>query len=319
MVEISVVNADIMNRPCDLLVLKHADGFYGVDEKISQRINFSADVPEGSYAFTRGRGIEARKVLYLGVGPLENFRYEKIRTFGARALEIAANGTGTTQTICSPVHGPGYGLDDKEAFLSLIGGLYDAIESARIPSSLRSIEIVEHNPGRAQRFQRLLDELHNRVRPKTMHGAEGPDTTLSSFGAASERKWKVFVAMPFAEKYSDVWDIAIQEACTASGLVCERIKEQAYVGDILQEIRKRVNSSNGLLALLDGANPNVFLELGYAWALGKPTVLMASSSGKLPFDVQGQKCLMYKSIADLREQLTRELKSLHQQGIFNRK
>jgi nucleoside 2-deoxyribosyltransferase len=105
----------------------------------------------------------------------------------------------------------------------------------------------------------------------------------------------------------------------AADLVCERIAEAAFTGDIVQQIRNRVASSSGLLAVLDDANPNVYLELGYAWGLNKPTILMAKDhiDKKLPFDVQGQKCLLYKSIADLRTKLSHELKALKQQGEFD--
>ena len=168
------------------------------------------------------------------MGDLGDFRYEKIRAFASRALEIAASESGNTQTICSPVHGPGYGLDYKEAFLSLVGGFYDAIESGTIPSDLHSIEVVELNPTLAKRFKQLLGELQNREPPASKNGypkkmasikvpvgSVGRHSNLSSFGAGSERKLKVFVAMPFADQYSDVWEIAIQEACAATGIVCE--------------------------------------------------------------------------------------------------
>jgi hypothetical protein len=330
MVEISVQNSDIMLRPCDLLILKHAEGFYGVDGAVSQKLSFSSDVQDGQYVFAKGRGIEATRVLFIGVGPLQDFRYEKIRSFASRSLGIAATLESPVRTICSPVHGPGYGLDDKEAFLSLIAGFDDAIRTAKIPKGLRSIEVVEQNSARARRFQRLLNQLPNDKNPRRQRETlesffvdvstgNGSNDDLSSFGARSEKKRKLFVAMPFAEAHSDVWEIAIQEACMAADLVCERIAEAAFTGDIVQQIRNRVASSSGLLAVLDDANPNVYLELGYAWGLNKPTILMAKDhiDKKLPFDVQGQKCLLYKSIADLRTKLSHELKALKQQGEFD--
>jgi hypothetical protein len=45
MVELAVVAADITERPCDLLLLKHANGFYGVDEMVSELLGFRAEVP----------------------------------------------------------------------------------------------------------------------------------------------------------------------------------------------------------------------------------------------------------------------------------
>ena len=84
--------------------------------------------------------------------------------------------------------------------------------------------------------------------------------------------------MPFAPEHSDVWEIAIQESCQNAQIVCERVDKQAYVGDILSEVVSRLKIANGVLALLDDANPNVFLEIGFAWGAGKPTVLIAKTA-----------------------------------------
>jgi hypothetical protein len=327
MVELVVVTADVKARPCDLLLLKHADGFYGVDAIISECLGFAAQVPEGEAAFLLGRNIEARKVLYIGVGSLSSFRYSQIRAFGRKALELAARGSGQTRIICTPLHGPGYGLDEREAFLSLVGGFLDGIESGRFPKDLSRIEIVEINARRASRLKIILSEFMTDAsgaenRRVAEDGAEifslaGSHRHLSSFGVESERKTKLFVAMPFAPEHSDVWEIAIQESCQTAGIICERVDKEAYTGDILSQIRTRLGNGNGVLALLNDANPNVFLEIGFAWAKGKPTVLIAKTGTQLPFDVRGQKCIHYISIADLRSQLTKELTALKAQGIFS--
>jgi nucleoside 2-deoxyribosyltransferase len=71
-----------------------------------------------------------------------------------------------------------------------------------------------------------------------------------------------------------------------------------------------------MLALLNDANPNVFLEIGYAWAKEKPTVLMVKKGHKLPFDITGQKCIVYSSINELRTKLKAELKALVDNGTL---
>ncbi len=42
-------------------------------------------------------------------------------------------------------------------------------------------------------------------------------------------------------------------------------------------------------------NQNVFYELGYAHALGKPTILLAEKGKQLPFDVSGYRYLCYEN------------------------
>ena len=327
MVELIVVTADIVARPCDLLVLKHADGFYGVDKIISERVGFDAAVPEGEMAFLPGRNIEARKVLYVGVGPLDQFRYPQIRVFARNVLEIAARGSGRTRVLCTTLHGPGYGLDERELFLSLVAGFLDGIESGAFPTDLERIEIVELSSKRSKRLRRALSEFtSSAVRPEDKQPPLARSETLilgsashdsfSSFGVQSERKIKLFVAMPFAPEHSDVWEIAIQEFCQSAGIVCERVDELAYTGDILAQIKSRLKTADGVLAVIDDANPNVFLEIGFAWGTGKPTILIVKKGARLPFDVQGQKCIQYNSIANLRSLLTAELRSLEARGAF---
>jgi len=61
---------------------------------------------------------------------------------------------------------------------------------------------------------------------------------------------------------------------------------------------------------LTTANPNVFLEVGYAWGKGRPTILLVRDHDELPFDVRGQRCLVYGKIRELEEALAKELKGL---------
>jgi hypothetical protein len=326
MVELAVVAADITERPCDLLLLKHADGFYGVDLIVSERLGFRKGVPEGEAAFLAGRNIQARQVLFIGVGHLAQFRYEQIRRFARWALELAAGNSERTQVLCTPLHGPGYGLDEREAFLSLVGGFLDGIESGVFPKDLERIEVVEVSSRKAKRLQDILSGFMASSSPpedkrvqdtRVFNLVASSYQGFSSFGVQSERKTKLFVAMPFAPEHSDVWEIAIQESCEKAGIVCERMDEQAFTGDILTQIMSRLRNGSGVLALLNDANPNVFLEIGFAWGTGKPTILIAKKGVSLPFDVQGQKCIQYTSIANLRSLLTAELISLKAQGVFD--
>jgi hypothetical protein len=100
------------------------------------------------------------------------------------------------------------------------------------------------------------------------------------------------------------------------GIICERLDKEAYTGDVLAQIKARLQIGHGVLALLDGANPNVLLEIGFAWGARKPTVLIAKKGTSLPFDIQSQKCIYYSSIADLRRSLTKELAALKKKGVF---
>jgi hypothetical protein len=48
-----------------------------------------------------------------------------------------------------------------------------------------------------------------------------------------------------------------------------------------------------IVAEVTPPNQNVFSELGYAHALGKPTILLAERGKQLPFDISGSRVLFY--------------------------
>jgi hypothetical protein len=332
MTQIKVATADITERPCDLLILKHADGFYGVDETVGGLIGFRKSIPQGAFRVVSGKGTGAASVMFFGVGPLAEFRYKEIREFGIQALGRAAEYAYEThrkfRKICMPIHGPGYGLDESEAFASLVAGIVEAASSPKFSRlECELIELVERNP---QRARRLKDMLGNLLKGASHIGdrwesdrnvnflSEDVQGQLSRYGIDSDSKTRLFVAMPFSDDFADEWEIAIQEAAHFCKILCERIDKTAFVGDIVTEIKRRIDEYDGLIAVLNTANPNVFLELGFAWAKEKPTVLLAKAGQDLPFDVKGQRCILYKNIADLRNKLKSELGQLVAAGAFSR-
>ncbi len=324
MFSITVTQGDILTRPCDLLALKHAEGFYGVDARVAEIIGFTGRVPAGRTRVVPGRKTEASKIAFIGVGPLVEFGYPEIRDFGRDVIALAIKQGAGIRRICMPIHGPGYGLDEAEAFSSLVAGLVDAGYGGDASSQIEAVEIVEISETRARRFESILNGLlkntrHRDSRASTRDHADlSTQNILRTFGAESELKTRLFVAMPFKEDFNDEWEISIQEAANSLQILCERIDKSAFVGDISTEIKRRIERYDGLIALLNGANPNVFLEIGYAWAKNKPTLLLAKDGQELPFDVRGQRCVFYKGIADLRTKLKSELGQLQSNGVLRR-
>ena len=117
--------------------------------------------------------------------------------------------------------------------------------------------------------------------------------------------------MPFAKEFDDRFHYGIHTAIRNAGYLCERADMATFTGDILMWVKERIASAELLVADLSGANPNVYLEVGYAWGKGLPTVLLASDEKDLLFDVRGQRCLVYQnSIRVLEQLLTAELGKL---------
>ena len=91
------------------------------------------------------------------------------------------------------------------------------------------------------------------------------------------------------------------------GRLCERIDQAVFAGDILARILHRIETADVVVADLTGQNPNVYLEVGYAWAKERPTILLVQDVADLRFDVQGQRCIIYDSIRELETRLEEEL------------
>ena len=81
----------------------------------------------------------------------------------------------------------------------------------------------------------------------------------------------------------------------------------------MQWVRDRITSATFVIADLSDANPNVYLEVGYAWGREVPTILLVRDTKQLKFDVSGQHCLVYRKIKDLEEVLRTELEKLKEQ------
>src|SRR3712207_6844946 len=133
MCEIDVQTVDIREVRADVVVLKHAQSSFGADAVVvsaltrgSLRKSDVAPAP-GSLALVPTNGaIAAPKVLFLGVVPLPQFEYAEIRAFASRAVEVVAERLPDARHLAMTMHGAGYGLDEREAFLSLVAGLLEA-------------------------------------------------------------------------------------------------------------------------------------------------------------------------------------------------
>ena len=122
--------------------------------------------------------------------------------------------------------------------------------------------------------------------------------------------------MPFKKDMDDIFYYGIQQPVRAAGFLCERVDQDAFIGGILDQVKKKIDTAAVVIAELSGANPNVHLEVGYAWGKGRPTILLVKDEEELRFDVRDQRCLKYERIRDLEEVLNRELNELKFKGVF---
>jgi nucleoside 2-deoxyribosyltransferase len=96
-----------------------------------------------------------------------------------------------------------------------------------------------------------------------------------------------------------------------------RIDEKAGPGVIFRDIQRELEQAEIIIAEITPANPNVFYELGYAHALGKPTILLARRGAELPFDIQSFRVVFYDDTIGGKVEVERNLQR-HLEAIAGR-
>jgi len=103
-----------------------------------------------------------------------------------------------------------------------------------------------------------------------------------------------FVVMQFTQEYTALYKEVIQPVCIEYGYEVVRGDDVYTNTQILEDINRQIQLSSVIIADITPNNPNVYYEVGYAHALGKPTILLSDRSReKLPFDVSGFRVLFY--------------------------
>lgn len=115
-----------------------------------------------------------------------------------------------------------------------------------------------------------------------------------------------FVMMPFSEIYDRIYRHLIVPAVEDAGLTAVRADEISTAGFIMEQIRAAIQQSRVCIADVTDSNPNVLYEVGFAEAMRKPVVLIASDLSQLPFDVTSQRVLRYSNDLDIGKSRLRE-------------
>ncbi len=110
---------------------------------------------------------------------------------------------------------------------------------------------------------------------------------------------KCFVIQPFDndkfdKRFSDIFEPAINKA----DLEAYRVDKDPSVRVPIDDIEKGIRESAICLAEITTDNPNVWYELGYAFACSKDVVLVCETEvrkGKFPFDIQHRHIIGYNT------------------------
>ena len=118
--------------------------------------------------------------------------------------------------------------------------------------------------------------------------------------------------MPFNRQYKKLYE-SIKEVCYSNNCTCHRSDDKYVPNSILKYTMELILKSEVIIAVLDGRNANVYYEVGIAHSIGK-TVILVNNVSKFkdtPFDVKGNRFVLYKDITDLQKQLSGIIKSIY--------
>ena len=101
-------------------------------------------------------------------------------------------------------------------------------------------------------------------------------------------------------KHADtVFDCIIKPACESAGqdrtgtYYVERGDHKAAPGKITDQIYEDIMRADLIIAVLTGANPNVYYELAIAQSAAKPVILLMEKGFDAPFDIKDQRIIYY--------------------------
>lgn len=135
--------------------------------------------------------------------------------------------------------------------------------------------------------------------------------------ANEERKPVAFVIQQFdGGRFDKRYQETIRPAVEKAGAVPNRADQILGLQPIIQKIEDAIRDADICIAEVSLDNPNVWLELGFALATDKPTVILCDKGirERLPFDIQHRPVILYSTDSksgyeDLEDRIVREVKN----------
>lgn len=115
---------------------------------------------------------------------------------------------------------------------------------------------------------------------------------------SQKEKPTCFVIQAFDNgKYDRRYKETIRPALIKANVDPQRADEILGLNPVIDKIETAIESAAICVAEVSENNPNVWLELGYALALNRPTVILCDKSirERLPFDVQHKPVIFYRT------------------------
>ncbi len=118
---------------------------------------------------------------------------------------------------------------------------------------------------------------------------------------------RVFVAMPFSNEYLDSYNYGIVPALDGLGYEHFKADNEISNKDIMCKICGEIQSCNLVIINISGLNPNVMLEQGFAYGLGKPVIIIKDKNTEAISDLGSIEYIEYAHAYDLQQKLASAL------------
>ena len=115
--------------------------------------------------------------------------------------------------------------------------------------------------------------------------------------------------MAFREESEDTFS-AIKEVCEERGLKWARTDQDPTTNRIYQRIVSGIQRATLIIADVTIPTLNIYYELGYAEALGKPVVVVAKEGTELPFDTRDIPTTLFRNQTRLKAALRERIDGL---------
>jgi hypothetical protein len=125
-----------------------------------------------------------------------------------------------------------------------------------------------------------------------------------------------FVVMSFREESDDTYS-TIDRICKAFGYQANRTDKTNDTGRIFSKIVEGIREAAFVVADVTYESLNVYFELGYAEALGKPVIVIAKEGTDLPFDTNDLPTIFWRDQTRLYEALQNKFESLTGRSLAN--
>jgi hypothetical protein len=119
----------------------------------------------------------------------------------------------------------------------------------------------------------------------------------------AEKKNRIFVAMPFNDDYRDSYEYGVKLILDQKGIEHYRADDEIKNKDVMCKICQEIQSCGKVIANISGLNPNVMLELGLAYGLGKEVVLIKDKKTTVISDLGGIEYIEYAHAVELQQKL----------------